>query len=436
MYLDDCPLEPYIPVFLIIGGLAGLIKVMLLITESVVRKKSASIMPRVRHLKLVLWMWRTGNLLFNLLMVVWVIAGSYWVYGTYMEMISDGFTSCNVFLYKFAFAFVTCSYIFLLMMFSCMFFLAGASLRKAALREGEGETTPPPSPPPPETTPTHSTPPPTPPPETTPLMQPNPNDVINLNLQMPSNLPSFPEEAEEEEAALADEGGNETRRFGTGNEVGMRNGNMESERMVAREGSTLATLSVGEGLANGNDIITAPAHSSMGNLSRGPSHFPQAPPTSTTAPSHQRTYSHSSSRGYHSHQHLLPVDVEIQSPTTPLYENFPNPSHQPHPFRRMASFGSNEVGMHLRQPASSFSVMRGAVSFSPMVSQSGEGSATQKGMNRPRSIPYLHESQHAYEMDQRYCCQGNRNLAESGCESTESSLYNTSQLDGFSITAV
>lgn len=412
IFVNDCPIQPYIPVFLIIGGLAGLIKIMLCITENVVRKKSSSILPRVRHPKLAVWSWWIGNLLFNLLMVVWVIAGSYWVYGTYMEIIGNNFASCNSFLYKFSFAFVTCSYIFLLLTFSCMCFMAGASMHKTSLQGRGGATaaTTPSNPPPPEVSSSghlNSA----PLPEVTPPR--HPPSVPNLNLDTTTDSLAV--------EIIPEDNARTNGRFRTANGI---NGNMHLT--LRQEEGPIPAVVIGESLGS------AVVHSSMCSLTTPSPHIPLSPPpTAHSGLRSQRSYSQSNARSYPmSRQQLSPVYTNFPGPTPnarPFQHMFDGPPSHPLQLRRQASFGPND--MRLRPPlhtATSCSVIRPAKSFSQMHGDS------QKDLDRPHSIPHLYGPQSS-ELDQRYCCHSN---AGNLCESNRSSLYSTSQLDGFSITAV
>lgn len=130
MYLEDCPLQPRLPTFLIIGGLSGLLKSILLLIENVVKKNSAAISSRIRHSHAVIGIWSVTNLIFNIFILCWVIAGSFWIYSIYQETTSDGYANCNVTLYKFSFSSVTCSYVLVILVFAWNLFLAGETLRR------------------------------------------------------------------------------------------------------------------------------------------------------------------------------------------------------------------------------------------------------------------------------------------------------------------
>ena len=128
VYVKHCPLQPLVPIFLIIGGLSGILKNIFLIIESVIRRRSTSF-PREQHSKYIVCGWRSFNFLFNLFMLGWIIAGSCWIYSIYKQVTEANFSSCNELLYKFSFAIVTCSYVLLLVMFCCTCCLGGCLSR-------------------------------------------------------------------------------------------------------------------------------------------------------------------------------------------------------------------------------------------------------------------------------------------------------------------
>ena len=69
-------------------------------------------------------LWRLMTFAFNLLMVIWIIVGSVWVFGAYRQLnTSQGYQGslCNEILYKFAFGVITTGYILfvLMLVFAC-----------------------------------------------------------------------------------------------------------------------------------------------------------------------------------------------------------------------------------------------------------------------------------------------------------------------------
>lgn len=141
VYLNDCPLEPKIPIFLIIGGISGVLKNVLLIVENVLKRHSRTLSRRFRRQKKwIVYVWRAFNLVFNLFMLAWIITGSYWIFSSYSAVHSNDFTNCNELLYKFGFSIVISSYILLVLMCCCTCICAGICLRRNKDQdEGEGE---------------------------------------------------------------------------------------------------------------------------------------------------------------------------------------------------------------------------------------------------------------------------------------------------------
>ncbi len=136
LHTGECPIEPYIPIFLIVGGSSGVIKNVTLILESVVRR-TRRLQLHSQRAKFATYTWRVVNLIFNLFMLAWVIAGSYWVYHVYNDVNDTHFESCDELLYKFAFGILTCSYILLVLMLTCTC-CCGLCLRRRQ-EEEEGE---------------------------------------------------------------------------------------------------------------------------------------------------------------------------------------------------------------------------------------------------------------------------------------------------------
>jgi hypothetical protein len=138
VYLNDCPLEPKIPIFLIIGGISGVLKNVLLIVENVLKRHSRTLSRRFkRQKKWLVYVWRTFNLVFNLFMLAWIITGSYWIFSSYSAVNASDFSNCNELLYKFGFSIVISSYILLVLMCCCTCICAGICLRRKKDQEEE-----------------------------------------------------------------------------------------------------------------------------------------------------------------------------------------------------------------------------------------------------------------------------------------------------------
>ena len=119
-FIDRCPAEPNIPVFLVVGGVSGALKNIALVLENIVKRTSHRFsVESARRLRYAKFTWRGVNLIFDLFLMAWIIAGSYWIYHIYREVDPD-FDECHETLYKFAFGVITSSYILFAMMCCCM----------------------------------------------------------------------------------------------------------------------------------------------------------------------------------------------------------------------------------------------------------------------------------------------------------------------------
>ena len=84
------------------------------------------------------------NTVFNLFLLAWTIAGSYWVYSNYRKVIESRYLTCSAFLYKFTFTVITSSYILLLFLCCACSFIGtcfGISKRSGALHSVDNEGT-------------------------------------------------------------------------------------------------------------------------------------------------------------------------------------------------------------------------------------------------------------------------------------------------------
>lgn len=390
--MGECPLQPLVPLFLVVGGLAGIIKTVLLITENIVRQKASTLYSRVRHPKVIVRMWKVGNLFFNLFLLALIITGSYWVYSIYGEAVATGYSTCNTVLYKFAFSFVTCSYVILLVMFSCTFFMAGASLRR---RKAHTRTT-------------------------------------------------------SQARTARENGGNAESAEGT---RGVADGELENVHVVSVEygergfemegvvsGTEDAETQEGGGDGTGEEADSFPPAADAVRTSlhvAGRMDMDQQAVSTgnlTSAPNHHRPQPSDLRLGTHSSELRLPdMHQQYRGPrmarSLMRFESCPYPSY---PLRH-ASFGSNDSGLlPISQSArtSRFKYTAGPISFSQFLSQ------TQNANCPHSSFRSLCES---YDMDPRRCSlrlPRNSSFREEGTDSNRSSLYNTVHSDGFSITAV
>ena len=117
------------------GGISGILKNIFLIVENIIRRYSEKIEPHVKHSKYIILVWRLFNLLFNLFMLAWTIAGGYWVYHIYAVVTISEYSECSELLYKFGFGIVTSSYILLLLTCVCVCCCAGICLKMNKRRQ-------------------------------------------------------------------------------------------------------------------------------------------------------------------------------------------------------------------------------------------------------------------------------------------------------------
>lgn len=127
VFVDDCPLQPDIPIFLIVGGLSVMLELVILIIYSIVLRNSTSLSTRFsrsKH-KVLVCGWKVFSITFNLFLLAWTVAGSYWVYSKYKEVIKFGYLTCNEVVYKFTFSVIALSYVIFLMALCCACCFAG-----------------------------------------------------------------------------------------------------------------------------------------------------------------------------------------------------------------------------------------------------------------------------------------------------------------------
>ena len=115
-YKDECPVEPFIPIYLIVGGSFGMLKTVIVLCQ------------RARGHEDDLDMDEDGSMsskfidgVLNLFLFTWFIAGNIWIYSKYkpneLPPPHEPLNYCHPTLYMFAFWVITASYI--LMGFIC-----------------------------------------------------------------------------------------------------------------------------------------------------------------------------------------------------------------------------------------------------------------------------------------------------------------------------
>nr|XP_045585396.1 uncharacterized protein LOC123747324 [Procambarus clarkii] len=131
--MDECPAEPYIPIYLVIGGTFGVLKNLLGFQGRLRRplaeeegteeggESSDASTPWHRRLKF------AGSI--NFFLSVWFILGCVWVYRIYEPSYSPkDHNYCDYSLYQFAFWLVTSVYIAVGLLTSCMCCLSAATV--------------------------------------------------------------------------------------------------------------------------------------------------------------------------------------------------------------------------------------------------------------------------------------------------------------------
>ena len=114
VFINSCSLQPYIPIFLIMGGILLMLKTFFLIIHSFIVRNAISHPTMHSGKNIFIWAWSIFNIIFNFFLLVWTVASSYWVYSNYREVIESDYSSCSEVIYKFSFSVVTSCYIILL----------------------------------------------------------------------------------------------------------------------------------------------------------------------------------------------------------------------------------------------------------------------------------------------------------------------------------
>ncbi|KAM9839054.1 transmembrane protein 272-like [Aulostomus maculatus] len=107
-HVGSCPVQPYIPVYLVILGVTSLLSLIITYSNSIWEGSIVSITVPV-----------CMSLLYTI-SFCWFIAGTYWVYNVYPPSYSSGTTQyCHRITYQFAFAVTTLLWVFVTLFFVC-----------------------------------------------------------------------------------------------------------------------------------------------------------------------------------------------------------------------------------------------------------------------------------------------------------------------------
>ncbi|XP_029183011.1 transmembrane protein 272-like isoform X3 [Acropora muricata] len=109
-YKDDCPVEPFIPIYLIVGGSFGMLKTIIVLCQRARTHEDDADIDEDQSMST-----KFIDGVLNLFLFTWFIAGNIWVYSKYkpnpIPLPSDPLNYCNPTLYMFAFWVITASYI-------------------------------------------------------------------------------------------------------------------------------------------------------------------------------------------------------------------------------------------------------------------------------------------------------------------------------------
>ncbi|XP_027784542.1 transmembrane protein 272 [Marmota marmota marmota] len=128
-FLEDCPIQPLIPLYLLVGGIIGALKVSLLLYDS-------TRMRRLLSKALVIddddddeYPWRQNahkyyvHLILSLFLFLWFILGNYWVFSVYLPDFIPPFQQpqayCDKTLYLFAVGVLVLSHTVLILLVLC-----------------------------------------------------------------------------------------------------------------------------------------------------------------------------------------------------------------------------------------------------------------------------------------------------------------------------
>ncbi|XP_065668502.1 transmembrane protein 272 isoform X2 [Hydra vulgaris] len=117
LYKDDCPIEPFIPIYLIVGGSFGIIKTIVIIIQRILYGEDSfskdAVSDELPEKTPIAWMLIDSVL--NLFLFTWFVAGNIWVYSKYKPYFvpppHEPMNYCNKNLYMFSFWIITFSYI-------------------------------------------------------------------------------------------------------------------------------------------------------------------------------------------------------------------------------------------------------------------------------------------------------------------------------------
>ncbi|XP_066925519.1 transmembrane protein 272-like [Clytia hemisphaerica] len=129
-YKDVCPIEPFIPIYLIVGGSFGIVKMLSIIIQRITYNGDIFQSDKSNEEERpIAWLFVDGVL--NLFLFTWFVAGNIWVYSKYKPNYTppphQPFNYCNKTVYVFAFWVITTSYLMLGLICLCTCCLAACA---------------------------------------------------------------------------------------------------------------------------------------------------------------------------------------------------------------------------------------------------------------------------------------------------------------------
>ncbi|XP_074073290.1 transmembrane protein 272 isoform X3 [Macrotis lagotis] len=134
-FLEDCPIEPLIPLYLLVGGIIGSLKVSLLLYDSTKMRQLLAKSVVIDDDDDDEYPWRQNahkyyiHLILSLFLFIWFILGNYWVFSIYLPNFIPPFHHpqdyCDKTLYLFAVSVLLISHsvLFLLGFCSCCIYV-------------------------------------------------------------------------------------------------------------------------------------------------------------------------------------------------------------------------------------------------------------------------------------------------------------------------
>ncbi|XP_047286234.1 transmembrane protein 272 isoform X1 [Homo sapiens] len=128
-FLEDCPIQPLIPLYLLVGGIVGTLKVSLLLYDSTRMRRLLSKAVVIDDDDDDEYPWRQNahryyiHLLLSLFLFLWFILGNYWVFSVYLPDFLPPFQQpqdyCDKTLYLFAVGVLALSHTVLVLLLLC-----------------------------------------------------------------------------------------------------------------------------------------------------------------------------------------------------------------------------------------------------------------------------------------------------------------------------